>query len=390
MMKKAVFAVGAALLAAAGAVWAQTPQGVTDNEIVIGTHLDLSGPIAFWGVPQRNGHLMAVEEINAAGGIHGRKIRLVIEDNGYDMKKGVLASQKLIQQDKVFALVGVLGTPISIATMPLAIDAGVPWMYPGSPARAMWDPYHKLKFSLAHPYDESIKAGVRWFAGKKKRVAIIYQDDEYGKDIRDAVAAQLKASGMELASEASYKRGDTAFSSQVARVRQANPDLLVLGTVVRETVGVAAEAQKVGWKIDILTPAAACNQAVPDLGKDATEGLYILCQYVPLYYEDESPAVKDWMTRYEKRFSAKPDVSAGITYDMYKLMAIAFERAGRDITIDKFIKATETIKNWQNIFGSPPLSFGPKPEERVGTRTVVLTQIQGGKFKRLLGGKPLE
>lgn len=387
-MKKAVLLASALVVSTALPAWAQTPPGVSATEITFGTHLDLSGPIMFWGVPQRNGHLMGAEEINAAGGVHGRKFKLVIEDNGYDPKKGVLATQKLIQQDKVFALVGVLGTPVAMASMPIAVEAGVPWMYPGSPARQMWEPFHKLKFSIAHAYDDSMKAGVRHFAGKKKRVAIIYQDDDFGKDIREAVVAQAKASGMEIVAEASYKRGDTAFSSQVARVRQGNPDLLVLGTVVRETVGVAAEAHKLGWKIDILTPASACNQAVPNLGKDATEGLWVLCQYVPLYFEDESPAVKEWMTRYEKRFNAKPDVSAAMTYDMQKLMAIALERAGKDVTIDKFIAATETIKGYQNIFGSPPLTFGPT--QRSGTKTVILTQIQGGKFKRQLGGKPLE
>jgi hypothetical protein len=91
------------------------------------------------------------------------------------------------------------------------------------------------------------------------------------------------------------------------------------------------------------------------------------------------------MTRYEKRFNLKADVSAAMMYDVEKLMAIGFERAGRDVTIDNFIRASETIKDWQNIFGSPPLTFGPQPDQRVGTRTVVLTQIKGGKFKRLTG-----
>ena len=384
-MKKAIWVAGAALLAATGAVWAQSTTGITDKEIVLGVHLDLSGPIAFWGVPQRNGHLMAIEEINAAGGIHGRKIKLIVEDNGYDPKKAVLASQKLIQQDKVFAIVGALGTAVVHASMPLAIDAGVPHMYPGSNSRNMWDPFHKLKFSTAAPYDEMTRASVRYFAGKKNRIAIIYQDDDYGKEIRDAAAAQVKASGMELVAEASYKRGDTVFSSQVARVRQGNPDLVVLGTVVRETVGMMVEARKLGWNVDFLVSAAGCNQAVADLGKEATEGLYVPCQYVPFDFDNESPAVKEWMTRYEKRFNLKADVSAAMTYDAEKLIGIGLERAGRDVTIDNFIRASETIKDWQNIFGSPPQTFGPNPDQRVGTRTVVLTQIKGGKFKRLTG-----
>lgn len=106
-------------------------QGVTDNEIKLGSHVDLSGPITMWGVPQRNGHIMRVEEQNAKGGVHGRKITLLIEDNGYDPKKGVLATQKLIEQDKVFALVGVLGTAVFIPSMRIAIDDGIPFIFPG-------------------------------------------------------------------------------------------------------------------------------------------------------------------------------------------------------------------------------------------------------------------
>lgn len=382
-MRKAILAVGAALLAATGALHAQAPQGVTANEIVLGTHVDLSGPIQFWGVPQRNGHIMGVEEINANGGIHGRKIRMVVEDNGYDPKKGILATQKLLQQDKVFAIVGALGTALVSAAMPMVLEAGVPHMYPGAPTKLMYEPWHKLKFSLAAPYDESIMAGVRYFAGKKKKVAVIYQDDDFGKEIRDAAIAQAKKSGMEVVGDASYKRGDTVFSSQVARVRQGEPDLIVLGTVPRETVGVMAEARKLGWNVDFLASQSACNQAVADLGKANTEGAYILCQYVPFDFDNEPPAVKAWMVRYEKRFGTKPDVSAAMCYDMQMLMALALERAGKDVTVDKFVAATESIKNWQDIFGAPPLTFSR--EQRVGTKTAIMTQITNGKFKRLSG-----
>ena len=382
-MKNASLVAGAALFAAVTAVWGQATQGVSDKEIVVGTHLDLSGPIAGWGVPQRNGHLMGIEDINAAGGVHGRKMRIIVEDNGYDPKKGMLATLKLIQQDKVFALVGQLGTALVSAAMPTVLEAGIPHMYPGAPTKLMYDPWHKLKFSLAAPYDTQIQAGVRYFVGKKKRVAVIYQDDDFGKEIRDASTAEAKKQGMEVTGDASYKRGDTVFSSQVARVRQGNPDLIVLGTVPREAAAVMTEARKVGWNVEFLAPAATCNQQTSDLGKEAAEGAYVVCQYVPLDYENETPTVKAWMDRYEKRFGIKADVSAAMTYDMQHLVALALERAGKDVTVDKFVAGTESIKNWQNIFGSPPLTFSR--EQRVGTKTAVMTQITKGKFKRITG-----
>ena len=107
-----------------------TNEGISASEIVIGTHQDLSGPIKGWGVPVSNGMKMATEEINAAGGVNGRKIRLVVEDSGYDPKKAVLASQKLIERDKIFAMVGAMGSPTVLAAQDILLDAGVLQLFP--------------------------------------------------------------------------------------------------------------------------------------------------------------------------------------------------------------------------------------------------------------------
>jgi branched-chain amino acid transport system substrate-binding protein len=107
-----------------------TNEGISPTEIVIGTHQDLSGPIKVWGVPVSNGMKMAVEEINAGGGINGRKIRLILEDNGYDPKKGVLASQKMVERDKIFAMIGSMGSAPTLAAQDILFDAGVLQLFP--------------------------------------------------------------------------------------------------------------------------------------------------------------------------------------------------------------------------------------------------------------------
>lgn len=385
-MRAKIAVLGLAMaLPLAGGANGQEVRGVTATEIRLGTQDDLSGPIVFWGQPMRNGKILRIEEQNAKGGVHGRKLVLIGEDNGYDPKKGVLAAQKLIQQDKVFAMVGVLGTPIAMATMPIVLEAGVPFMYPGTNHRAMFEPFNKLKFSMAAPYDHQMRAAVQHMIEKqgRKKIAIMYQDDEFGKELREAAEAQAKASNVQVVALTSYKRGDTSFSSQVARMRQAEPDLIVAGTVVRETAGLGLELKKVGWKVDVLASAAACNAAVPGIGKEAVDGFYVQCQYVPFAAEGESEAVKAWMKRYQDRFGKPADVSAAIGYDMMEMTILGLERAGKDITVEKFIAASETIKNWQNIFGSPPMTFGP--ERRLGTRAFVLTRIKDGKFARVTG-----
>lgn len=359
-------------------------QGVTDNEIKLGSHVDLSGPITMWGVPQRNGHIMRVEEQNAKGGVHGRKITLIVEDNGYDPKKGVLATQKLIEQDKVFALVGVLGTAVFIPSMRIALDDGIPFIFPGTNDRAAFEPFNKLTFAMGAPYDSQIKEGVKYFAEKmgKKKIGVIYQDDNFGKDIRNAARSQAKVQNIAVVGAESYKRGDTSFSSQVANLQRAGADLVVLGTVPRETAGVMAEIAKVGWKVDAIADAGACSQYTIALGKQAVEGLYVQCQYVPFDPAHESAAVQDWIKRYEARFHAKADVAAAITYDMEDMIIMALDRAGRDLTAPKFLTALESIKDYQDIFGSPPQSFGP--DKHIGTEGFVLLRVEGGKFQRVM------
>ena len=361
---------------------AQPVRGVTPTEVRIGTHLDLSGPITFWGVPQRNGHLMRVEEQNEKGGVHGRKIKLIVEDNGYDPKKGVLATQKLIQQDEVFAIVGALGTPIVLAALPIVEEAGVLHLFPGAPARRTFEPFNRLNFAMAAPYDEQNRAAIKYFVEKrgKKTIGVMYQDDDFGKEILQATEQQAAKSGAKILKVVSYKRGDTNFSSQIALLKEANPDLVLLATVVRETIGAMNEIRKLDWNVDVMASASACSQAVADNGKQAVEGLYVQCQYVPLDTETPTAPVKAWMERYEKRFNAKPDIAATMSYDMEDMVILALQRAGRDLTQDKFIKAMESIKNYQDIFGAPPLSFGEK--QRLGTSGIVLTQIKGGRFVR--------
>jgi branched-chain amino acid transport system substrate-binding protein len=373
-----------ALAAPAGAQQKIVTQGVTDSEIKLGVHVDLSGPITVWGIPQRNGHIMRVEEQNAKGGVYGRKIDLIVEDNGYDPKKGVLATQKLIEQDKVFALVGVLGTAVFVPSMQIALEDGIPFIFPGTNARVAFEPFNPLKFAMGAPYDSQIKEGVKYFAEKmgKKKVGVIFQDDDFGKDIRDAAVTQAKAQNIEVVAQESYKRGDTSFSSQVANLHRAGADLVVLGTVPRETVGVMKEISNSGWKVDAIANAGACAQATIALGKEAVEGLYVQCQYVPFDPANEDAAVQDWVKRYEARFNTKADIAAALTYDMEDMVIIGLEKAGKDLTAEKFIAGLESITDYHDIFGSPPQSFGP--HKHIGTEGFVLLRIEGGKFQRVV------
>ena len=162
-----------AALATSGAVAAEPVRGVTDTEITIGTVTDLSGVTAIQGVNNANAIRMLIDEVNENGGINGRKIRYIVEDNQYQVPRAVQAMNKLLNSDKVFMTLQDGGTPMNNATWPMAIEKNTPKLLPLTAARSMYDPYHRLKFSHWASYVDQMRAGIKHFVeqrGKKSRL----------------------------------------------------------------------------------------------------------------------------------------------------------------------------------------------------------------------------
>ncbi len=173
---------------------AQTVRGVTDKEVSISTYTDLSGVTAMWGVNNMNTWCMVFEEANAAGGVHGRKIKHVIEDSQYQVPRAVQASNKLLNRDNVFMMVADGGTPMNNARMPEQLSKQVPNMFPLTAARSMYAPLHPLKFGLAASYYDMMRAGVKLFVEErgKKVLCSMSQDTDFGRDVMDGAHEQVK------------------------------------------------------------------------------------------------------------------------------------------------------------------------------------------------------
>ena len=295
---KRVIGIAAALFA--GAAFAQG-QGVSKNEIVIGSMQDLSGPIVAFSKQLKYGMEMRVAEINAQGGIHGRKLKLVIEDHGYDPKKAVLATQKLVQKDKIFAMVGTIGTPTALPSMPILFEKNIPHLFPLTAAREMYEPLHRLKYSFAATYYDQMRAGVKYMVKNKgyKKVCTLYQDDDFGVEVMRGAEAGLKEIGMALGEKTTYKRGATDFSSQVARMKDAGCDLVVLGTIIRETIGTIATARKLGWGVEFMGTSASYTDLIHKLGGPAMNGFYSTNTVNNPYMDDASRNVREWVDRYK-------------------------------------------------------------------------------------------
>jgi branched-chain amino acid transport system substrate-binding protein len=375
--------VSAAALAAGafgvGAAFAQT-QGVTKDEIVIGTIQDLSGPIAGFGKQARNGLQFAVDEINAKGGVGGRKLKLIVEDNAYDPRKALLAAQKLVNSDKIFAMIGHIGTAQNMAAMPIQFEKNVINFMPLSGAREMFEPFHKLKFSASPPYYDQLRTLMPEIVKEKKlsRGCVLYQDDEFGEEVLKGGEDGLKDIGMSYVERASYKRGATDFSSQVAKLKAANCDLVVMGTIIRETVGVLGEAKKIGFNPVFFGSTASYTHLIHALGKELTNGFYSANTIAHPYLDDANPAIRDWAAKYKAKFNEDPTVFSAYGWYFVEMFAQAVEKAGADLTADSFVKAVEANPFKDSMFGTPACQFSDKA--RLCNRAIRLSQIQNQKW----------
>src|SRR5258708_1792450 len=316
-----------------------TNEGISETEIVIGTHQDLSGPVKGWGVPVSNGMKMAVEEINAAGGINGRKIKLIVEDSGYDPKRAVLASQKMVERDKIFAMVGPMGSPTVLAAQDILFDAGVLQLFPLTSAEFTFKfdpakPQERLKFNNLPPYVESTRAAVKYMIEAKnfKKPCIMHQDDEYGKNVLDGFTKQLEAMKVTPASITSYKRGASDFSAQVAKMKSDGCAMVLLGTVIRETIGAMGEAKRLAGDVTFLGASPTTGLEVPPLGNEAVEGLYAASGFEIPYEDTAKGKVKDWLTNYKKMFSADANTQAIIGYNSVMTFAHYARTPAKDLT----------------------------------------------------------
>ncbi|HWS04979.1 MAG TPA: ABC transporter substrate-binding protein [Burkholderiaceae bacterium] len=369
----------AALSLAATAAFAQ--QGVSKSEILVGTIQDLSGPLAGYGKQARAGMQLRVEEINEQGGIHGRKIVLKVEDSAYDPKKAVLAAQKLVNQDKIFIMAGHIGTAQNNAAMPVQFEKNIVNFMPLTAAREMYEPLNRLKFAMLSTYYDQMRIAVPKLVKEKsaKKVCAIYQDDEFGLEVLRGAEAGAKSIGMELAEKTSFKRGATDFSSQVARMKGAGCDFVVLGTIIRETIGTIAESRKAGFNPTFLGSVAAYTDLIHRLGGKAMDGMYATMTVQNPYTDEASQPIRFWANKYKTKFNEDPTVFSAYGYTIIDVFIRGAQKAGPNLSTDSFVKAMDSMTVPPDIFGSPELTF--TATKRLGNDASRLSQLQDGKWK---------
>src|SRR5215472_11268768 len=305
--------VAASVALAAGAMAQQ--RGVTATEVTFGMPTDLIGPAATYGVSSSNGVKMRFEEANEQGGINGRKLKVIVEDQGYQVPKAVQACNKLINRDKVFAFVAPLGTPMNNACFKDQLSVGVPNLFPLSAARSMYEPFERLKFYGAASYVDQIRSAVNHFVKEKgkKAVCVMYQDTDFGKEIVVGAETQAKQLGIKIVEMVAHKPTDQDFTASITKLQGAGCDLILMGTIVRDSIVPYVTARKMGWtNVDFVGSAAVYDLVVG--AAQGMDGFYGMGLTEMPYADSAIQTVRAFVAAYKAKYNVEPNIGAVYGY----------------------------------------------------------------------------
>lgn len=381
-MKKLRNRLAAASLLTASATlgWAQT-QGVTDDEIVIGSVNDLSGIFAAVGVPATKGANVVFDRVNAAGGVHGRKIRYVVEDNGYQMPRAMQGYNKLLNRDKVFAMLQSLGTPMNMAGFKLLDPKGIPNVAPLTAARQMLQEPMRNKFTSFSTYFDQARVGVNYLAGEfgSKTVCTMYLPTDFGEEILEGSKAGAEEAGITFGSETTHKPDETDFVGSLSKLKEEGCDIVTMALGVRQAITVVGTAKKMGLTdMKFLGTSASFLTVVAQVPGGVTDGFYAAASWQDLWARADQPAPAAFIEEYKAATGEDPVGFAMLGYSAAEMMVKALEAAGPDLTQDSFIAAMETLDYQDDLVGNH-ITYGP--EDHQGADTVFVNVVENGAWK---------
>lgn len=354
--------------------------GVSADKIVFGQSTALGGPASALGQGMQTGIMAAFEEANRAGGIAGRKLELKSYDDGYEPDRAIDNTRKLINTDKVFALIGEVGTPTSKAAQPIATEAKVPFIGPFTGAGFLRDTSHGNIVNYRATYGQETEAWIKHLTEDlgHKRIAILYQDDSFGRVGLAGVQKALEKRGMSLVAEGTYKRNTTAVKSAVLKIRKANPDSVVMVGAYKPIAAFIKLAKKTGIDATFVNISFVGSKALAEeLGEDGAG--VVITQVVPFPWDRSMPIV----AQYQDALSAidaeaEPGFVSLEGYLVGRLTILSLEKMGGNFSREGFMKTVADLGRFS--LGGVELAFGPNDNQ--GSDQVFLTVIQpDGSFR---------
>jgi len=347
--------------------------GVSTGQIIVGYYGDLSGRTSSFGQSTKNGVEMAADEINKAGGINGRTVQIITEDDQGEPNKAATVVTKLINQDKVQALLGEVASSNSLAAAPKAQEAKVPMISPSStnPAVTQVGDYI-FRVCFIDPFQGEVMAKFAANNLKAKRAAILYDfNSDYSRGLYQFFKRSFTSLGGQIVSEQSYTQGDRDFSGQLTAIRAANPDVIYVPGYYGEVGVISNQTKQLGIKAPLLGGDGWDAPQLWQLGGASLNGNYISNHYS---VDDPSPAIQKFVADYKARYNVLPDALAALGYDSMKVLADAVKRAGSTENV-KLRDAIAQTKDFPGVTGKISID-----KDRNAVKPAVVLKLENLKF----------
>jgi ABC-type branched-subunit amino acid transport system substrate-binding protein len=381
-----VILVGALLVSAPLSGWAE--DGVTDKEVLVGAGIDLTGAVANWGVNIKAGMEAVFNRVNEAGGVHGRKIKLIAYDHVYQPPKAVANAKRLVERDKVFIMMGHLGTPTTKAIKDYLEEKHVPNIFPATLA-SLWTNSGKWHVADLATFADQTRLIIDYLVKERHftKIASFYQDDEYGLDGHVGGRMRLQELGKAYAAEVDYKRADIDFSSQAAKLKESGAEAVILQAVYREPPRLAEQCHAIGYSPVFIGVSAIVLDKTIELGGKHVEGIIGVQVYPDP--NDPGPFMDQYRADMKKYF---PNLALDTTnlygYQKAALFVEALQRTGSNLTRDALLQAITTIKDWDPGWG---LKYSYGGDNRRGmSRSARMVVVKDGKWTKMTDWFELE
>lgn len=367
----------AALAMVCMASLASAENGVTDKEIVIGQFAVISGPAAQLGLRMQLGMQTYFKAVNAQGGVNGRTIKLVTRDDGYEPVKAAAAVKALINEDKVFALAGSVGTPTGLAALPILTEEQVPLVGMFTGAQALREPFNRQVFHVRASYFDETESIVQHLTtlGVKK-IAVFYQNDAYGKAGLEGVTRALEKRKLKPVAISTVERNTVDVAKALTEILKAEPEAVVQIGAYKSCAAFIKQARGKGYGGQFFNVSFVGSTALAEELGDAGQGV-VISQVVPFPFAGKSAVVREYQQRMTEAGQKDFDFSSLEGYITARVLTEGLRRAGKNLTRDGLINALESMRDVN--LGGFTVNYSAKDHQ--GSNFTDLTIIgRGGKF----------
>ncbi len=347
--------------------------GVSEQEIRVGEFASMTGGTASFGKSSHNGTLMAVDELNERGGVLGRKVRLLTEDDQSKAGEAATVVRKLISRDRIVALLGEVASSRSLEAAPIAQQAKIPMISPASTNPKVTEVGDYIfRVCFIDPFQGTVLAKFALSKGWKKVAILTDVKQEYSVGLTQFFEKHFTEGGGTVVQKQTYSSGDKDFKAPLTTIGGGAPDAILAAGYYTETGLIALQARELGIQVPLFGGDGWDSPSLVEVGGKAIEGCFFSNHFSG---EDPAPVIQEFLKRYQKKFGAEADAMAALGYDSMMLLADAMTRAGTTEGA-KVRDALAATKTFTGVTGAINLTA-----ERNANKPAVMLEVKGGKFR---------